>query len=268
MADPLPAGPVNVLIYGTDNNTDSGNSDVLVVAQLSADRTHVTLVGIPRDSYVAISTGGRNKINSALMRGGVEGLRKTVSSLFGGLPLHFVAHTNFADFIKLCKVLEGFWVVNKIASSVTSQITGKVTHFPAGQLTVYGADWLIYARQRHGLPQGEFDRGQRHRAIVTGMTKALQFMATAQPIRLATTAAAVFSCVRFTGGITPANILGLTPALQTIAGFTTLKVPTAGFGSHGAVTDTVELDFGRLAALSAGLRAGSVADYVARYGAD
>lgn len=262
VADPLPSGPVNVLIVGTDNTTNVGNTDVLVVAQLSADRTRVGLVGIPRDSWVSIASGGKDKINSALYRGGISNTKRTVSNLLDGLEIHYVAQANFATFIKLCVLFNGFGVTNKISSSVTSKVTGKVTRFPAGKMVKYGADWLIYARQRHGLPRGEFDRGERHRAIVTGMTTLLKYLSFHQPQRLASIAPRVFDYVNVYGGLDRDNVLGLIPTLQRISwtGFTSVKLPVA------AVNDAVTLDFGRLAELSAALHNGDIAPYVARYG--
>ncbi len=250
---------MNALILGTDNNTDWGNTDVLIVAQLSADRTRVTLVGIPRDSYVTLSSGRKNKINAALMEGGISETRDTVSALFGGLPIHFMAQTNFTHFIKLATLMSGFGVVNKIASSVTSTITGKVTYFPAGKLVKWGADWLIYARQRHDLPMGEFDRGERHRAIVTGMTKLLQYLSWKEPARLVNIANGTFNYVNYYGGITKANILGLVPALQKIQSFTSLRVPAA-------FADPVTVDYGQLGDLARALRNGNIQPYLDEYG--
>lgn len=258
VADPLPSGAVNVLIVGTDNNTDVGNTDVLVVAQLSADRTRVTLVGIPRDSYVALASGGRDKINAALFRGGITNTKETVENLFGGLTIHYVAQTNFRDFIRLCVLFNGFAVVNKVSSSVTSSVTGRVSRFPRGKLQLWGADWLIYARQRKGLPQGEFDRGERHRAIITGMTHAAKWLYTRHPERLASIARGVFDHANVYGGLNRDNVLGLLPHLQTIgyANFVSLKVP------HAAVGDSVTLAYGQLAELARALRNGDISSYL------
>lgn len=261
--DPLPPGAVNVLIVGVDNNTDVGNTDALVLAQLSADRSRVTLVGIPRDSYVPLASGGRDKINAALHRGGISNTKATVSSLFDGLTIHYVAQTNFRDFIRVCVLFNGFAVVNKVASSVTSAVTGRVTRFPRGKLQVWGADWLIYARQRKGLPRGEFDRGERHRAIITGMTHAAKWLYTRDPDRLARIARGVFDHVNVYGGLNRGNVLGLLPHLQTIsyANFASLKVP------HAAVGDSVTLAYGPLADLSRALRNGDVSGYLREHGA-
>nr|NLI50388.1 LCP family protein [Propionibacterium sp.] len=266
--DPLPAGVVTALILGTDSNRDNTNSDVMVVAQLSADRRQVTLCSIPRDCYVPIAGGGKSKINSALATSGISGVKRTVSDLFGGLTLNYVAQTNFTDFVDLCVLLDGFSVQNKIAASFPHE-DGTKTYFPAGTLTQHADGWLFYVRQRKQLPRGDFDRGERHRAVITGMIRHLKGLL-ARPAAYADVAARVFDSVRVYGGIDATNVLGLTSALQAIdAGrITSLRVPTAGSGSAGGLTDVVFVDADRLRELAAGLRAGDVSAYVRQYGAD
>ena len=267
-ADPLPTGAVNAIVCGTDSDRDNTNTDVLVLAQLSADRRQVTLVSVPRDCYVPIAGGPPRKVNAALAEQGVAALSRTVSDLFGGLTVHYVAQTNFADFVKLCAAFDGFSVTNRLASSVTSSVTGKVTTFPAGPLQLHGADWLIYARQRHGLPNGDFDRGERHRAIVAGLvTRAQSVLASGQApfARLVRDACAR---VRLHGGLTAGNALGLAAALRAIeAGrLVSLRVPTSGGGPAGEYSDALSVDAARLGELAAGLRAGDVAAYVRAHG--
>lgn len=259
VASPLPKGAVNVLILGTDNKTDVGNTDVIVLAQLSADRQRVTLVGFPRDCEVNYAEGGSGKINAALFRAGIDNTKATISDLLGGLPIHYVAQTNFGTFPRLCQLMSGFGVINKVESSVTSTVTGRTVEFPEGKLVLWGNDWLVYARQRHGLPMSEFDRGERHRAIVTGMTKLLQYLAYKQPARLASIAQGVFQYANIYGGITKANILGTIPSLRQIKSFTSLRV-AASF------SDTVVIDQDQLGDLAYALKNDKIAAYVKQYG--
>lgn len=268
--DPLPAGAVNALVFGTDSRTpgaDTGNADALVLAQLSPDRARVTLVSITRDSYVPIAGGGRGKINSAYARGGSETLAKTVSALFGGLPIHVTAQTDFTDFIRLTRLLDGFGVDNLVPSTVTSSVTGKVSRFPRGRLVLHGADWLIYARQRKGLPRGDLDRAERHRAVLTGMLDRLRRFAAAGPARFGQLAAAVGPRVRLTGTVRASELAGLLPVVRNLGAgdVTSLMVPVARYASIGGASVNV-LDDTRTAALGAALRAGDVRPYVRKYG--
>ncbi|WP_052462690.1 LCP family protein [Nigerium massiliense] len=258
------------MIFGTDSRTPgafTGNADALVLAQLSADRTRVTLVSITRDSYVPIAGGGRGKINSAFARGGVDGLRATVSNLFGGLPIQITAQTDFTDFVLITRLLDGFAVANKVTSSVRSSVTGAVTRFPAGRLVLHGADWLIYARQRKGLPRGDLDRSERHRAVLTGMLDQLHAIAAQGPARFTQLATSLGPKVRLTGPVQPAELPRLAGLLRNLdaGAVTSLMVPVARYATVKGASVNI-LDDARTAALAAGLRAGDVSGYLSRYG--
>lgn len=262
-ADPLPAGVVNALVVGTDSARDDTNTDVLVLAQLSADRRRLTLVSVPRDCYVPLAGGAHGKVNAALSEHGTEGLVRTVSDLFGGLPIAYAAQTNFTDFVTLCRRFDGFRVRNRVASQVTSDVTHEVTRFPAGELQLHGADWLIYARQRHGLPHGDFDRGERHRAILTGLLQQAKGASASGPAAIAALIRDAAACVRLRG-LTPRAAVGLASALGKLdaGAITSLRVPTANSGTVGDVVDAVFVDERALAELAAGLRAGDVTAYL------
>ena len=79
------SGPLNVLLAGVDlragltpaqqralhvGHTASFNSDTLMVIHISADRSSVTVVSLPRDSWVLIPGHGMDKINAAFGLGG------------------------------------------------------------------------------------------------------------------------------------------------------------------------------------------------------
>ena len=257
---------MNALLCGTDSRTpgaNTGNADAIVLAQLSADRTRLALVSVTRDSYVPLATGGRGKINAAYARGGADGLKRTVSTLFGGLAIPYTAQTDFTDFIELTKLLDGFTVNNRVASSVTSSVTGTVTRFPAGRLTLHGADGLIYARQRKGLPRGDLDRAERHRAVLAGMLARVKEIAATDPVRFARLAASAWTKVRVTGPLTAAQV----PALGVVLGrldarsVTSLQVPVADYRTVGGASVNI-LDAAKTRALGAALRAGDVRAYV------
>lgn len=267
--DPLPAGPFTVLVAGTDTWQDptTGRPDALLVAQLTAARDHVALVSIPRDAWVPIDGGRDGKINSAY-GGDIERLTRTVSGVLGGLPIHATALTGFAGYTAIVEALGSFEVDNAIESSFTDPTDGHVSHFPAGRITLTPADWLVYARQRKGLPRGDLDRTARHRTILAGMLRRLRELATTDPAGLAAVAAAVFAHVRTTGLLSAEVALALAARPGAVDGdVTTLMAPVAGFGTRGAQSVTL-LDAAKTADLAAALATGDVRDYAARTAGD
>src|SRR5215831_6053836 len=78
-------GPLNVLLAGVDlrsgltpdqqralhvGDVRSANSDTLMLIHIAADRSSVTVVSLPRDSWVLIPGHGMDKINAAFGIGG------------------------------------------------------------------------------------------------------------------------------------------------------------------------------------------------------
>jgi polyisoprenyl-teichoic acid--peptidoglycan teichoic acid transferase len=149
--DPLPEGPVNVLLIGTDSRDPqslTGNADAIMLAHVPADRESLYLVSFTRDMWVPIPGLGDGKINSAFARGGTRTLVATVSGVLGGVEIDYALQTNFNGFIALTRALDGFEVDNKHASTVTVQSTGRVVEFPEGPVTLENTDGLIYVRER------------------------------------------------------------------------------------------------------------------------
>ncbi|WP_203567121.1 LCP family protein [Aestuariimicrobium ganziense] len=267
--DPLPKGVVNVLFFGTDARDGSlrGNADVILVAQVSSDRRSLTLVSIARDTYAAYAGGGRGKINAAFVRGGTEGLRRTVSSLLGGLPIHLTAQTNFVGMNALAKLLEPVTVVNRHRTTVQLSSDYPPQTFEKGTITLRGPQLLLFARERKSMPLGDLDRAERHRAMMIGMLKALQQRLEKNPVAAARLLREARRRVKVTGPVDLDQLTGLVPAIRSARAdrVTSLMVPIARFGTVGGASVNL-VDQTRLDALSAALKAGDVSGYVTRYG--
>ncbi len=269
--DVLPAGAVNALVFGTDSRTSgamTGNTDAIVVAQLSADRTKLTLVSIARDSYVRIGNT-QGKINAAFSAGGTDRLKATVSELLGGIDFHLTAQTNFNGFISITRWLKGIVVVNRHASSVRVRSTGRLVTFPRGELTLTNTDALIYARQRKSLPLGDLDRAERHRALIVGMLRGLQTTARVAPATFPALAKNLVGNCLISGPVTAENVADLRDTLLRLdtARVVSLLVPIERFATVGGASVDI-VDAARTGELGAALRAGDLAAYVAKYGTD
>ena len=60
-----------------------GRSDSIHILGINPAQHRATIYGIPRDSWVTVSTGGTNKINAAMPVGGPEATVATVEQLTG-----------------------------------------------------------------------------------------------------------------------------------------------------------------------------------------
>lgn len=268
--DPLPEGVVNALIYGTDARGDAdfgGNTDAIVLAQISADRKRVTFVSIARDTLARVG-GSQTKINAAYSIGGRDLFVKSVSDMFGGIPIHVTMHTNFAGFISITRYLKGIRVFNRNASTVTVNATGRFIEFGEGELFLENTDALIYARQRYGLEQGDLDRAERHRALLTGIIAGLQLVQEKTPRLMDALVKNLAQRCRVSG-IDDADVPALVDPLMEVDRdrVTSLMLPLEGFSTiNGQWVNLPNRK--RLSELSEGLRNGDVSAYVDRYGTD
>jgi LCP family protein required for cell wall assembly len=145
-------------------------SDAIMVMHLSEDGSEAQLVSIPRDSYVPVEGYGKTKINAAFSYGGPSLLGRTVEEVTG-LHLDHIAVVDFGGFKGITEAVGGVlvYVPEDIVDPRFNHVFWK-----KGWQEVEGDRALEYVRARYGLPQGDFDRVQRHqnmmRAIANSVT--------------------------------------------------------------------------------------------------
>lgn len=154
----------NWLLIGSDKRpgeSGSQRADTIMIVHVPADRERLTLIGIPRDSYVRIPGRGNNKINAAYAFGGPKLLIKTVEDLTKVRIDHFAA-LDFKGFVAMTQVIGGVdvYVARKVYDPAN-----KVT-WPQGLVHLEGEKALLFVRQRYNLPGGDFDRIKRQQAFV------------------------------------------------------------------------------------------------------
>lgn len=156
---------VNFLVLGSDSRISAGDpsqweagaqrTDAIMLVHLSGDRQSAQVVSIPRDSWVPIPGHGEAKINAAFSYGGPALMIQTVEQLTGVRINHF-AVTDFESFVKMTDALGGVQIT--IPEDISD---GDSVSFTAGTHVLDGEEALAYARQRHGLSNGDFGRVQR-----------------------------------------------------------------------------------------------------------
>lgn len=131
-------------------------------ARARADSLHVVgvdgtgaggVLGIPRDTWVPLTTGGEGKINSELARGGPDAQLQALES-FTGLDLEGQVVTGFEGFVAVVDALGG------VELTLDRALVDRFAKLdlPAGELLLDGEDALAYARTRMTQPRGDIDR--------------------------------------------------------------------------------------------------------------
>lgn len=176
--DPNAGRDLNILLLGSDNrNGENGNiggrvatgmrSDTTIIMHVSADRSRIELVSIPRDTWVTIPECRRRdgstsqpwttKFNAAFSVGGQSGVVtdaaactiKTVEKMTGVLIDEYVV-VDFVGFISMVNALGGVPIcVPNDMRSPKAKLNVK-----AGYQTLDGVTALAYARARTGTGLG------------------------------------------------------------------------------------------------------------------
>ena len=164
VAAPSLGGARRVLVVGSDART--GQS----VTKSRADSLHIVgvdgrggggVLGIARDSYVNLATGGKGKINSVLAIGGPVALQRTVVSATG-VPLEGYVITGFDGFKRIIDGIGGL----PMKVPVTVVGAGADVTIRAGENVLTGRAALAYGRQRHSVAGGDFGRSANQGLLI------------------------------------------------------------------------------------------------------
>ncbi len=164
VAAPSLGGARRVLMVGSDARP--GQS----VTKSRADSLHIVgvdgrggggVLGIARDSYVNLATGGKGKINSALALGGPVALQRTVVSATG-VPLEGYVITGFDGFKRIIDGIGGL----PMKVPVTVAGAGADVTIRAGANLLTGRAALAYGRQRHSVAGGDFGRSANQGLLI------------------------------------------------------------------------------------------------------
>ncbi|WP_199434036.1 LCP family protein [Qaidamihabitans albus] len=206
-APPQDDGATDILLVGADARTDmQGNplpldvlktlrteskngvsTDTLIILRIPKDGGKPTGVSIPRDTWVDVPQGGRDKINSAFgvakaaaaarlraegMTDGAEveresdqaGRRALVRTVqdFTEIRIDHYAEVNLLGFYLLTEALGGVTVC--LNNATADKDSG--ANFRAGTQVVSGGEALSFVRQRKNLPRGDLDRIVRQQAFL------------------------------------------------------------------------------------------------------
>ena len=155
---------VNILLLGSDKRPNSGGfrTDAIMVVSIDPEDGTATLISIPRDLYVYIPGWRMDRINTAIVRGGVDMAKQAIHYNFG-IPLDGWARMNFDGFISAIDTLGGITV--EATAFTRDECGGEIlTYQPGSSYSMDGYEALCYARMRKW--GGDFDRMRRQQEIV------------------------------------------------------------------------------------------------------
>jgi len=221
----LPRGAINLLMLGLDTREgwdetgQASRSDTIIVLHIAASHDQAYLISIPRDTVAQIPAdeeldfqGATTRVNAAYAygsgqgRGWTGGARLATAAVadLTGLTFDGVAVIDFAGFrnvidavgsVRMC-VEQDTWSSHYSVGRHGQQVydVGREGSRPrwnnwvheAGCRDMAGWEALDYARQRYGLPNGDYDRQRHQQQLLRAMARqATSSGVLASPARLA-----------------------------------------------------------------------------------
>ncbi|MBJ7609794.1 MAG: LCP family protein [Candidatus Dormibacteraeota bacterium] len=170
-----------VLLLGSDNDakfpSDAVLTQSMILARVDPVTKQVTMVSIPRDLNVPLSTGGTDKIDKAYQYGGVDAAINTVEQDFN---VH-VDHYAWIGLLGLVRLIDQVGGVDVVASNPVlddfypKDLTGsnpydfeRVAVLPGPQ-HMGGLQALQYVRSRHDDLRSDFGRSVRQQQVLLAL---------------------------------------------------------------------------------------------------
>lgn len=274
-----PAVDLNILLLGSDSRADARQqeaqaaagtpadqrSDAIMLVHVPAGRQGIYGISIMRDLWVDIPGHGPSKINAALGLGGIPLAVRTVESMFK-LHIDHTVMVDFEGFKGLTDALGGIDV--DVQVPFTSSLPGGRA-FPAGVNRLDGAAALDFVRERYAFPDGDYQRVRDQQQFLRSViAKAMSAGTLGSRDTVRNMVVSVLPFMSVDQGFTAETLVRLGSSLRGLRPedgvFFTL--PTAGTGFSADGQSIVLPDNAAIAAISAALADGKLADYVAANG--
>lgn len=257
----LPAGPVNVLVIGSDirgnakeatkQAAKSGGrvdhrADTLMLMHIPADRKKVYGISIMRDLWVDIPGYGGSKINASLEIGGTALVAKTVGNLLN-TRIH---HTVMVDFDTFRSIVDGLGGIEVNVSAPFTSTHDSKHSFSQGVNRLNGQQALEFVRERYAFSDGDYQRVRNQQEFIRAVMAKLRSSGVLKDAgKTLAFITKVAPKLILDNGLDVMKLAGLAYAMRDIdprsASFMTL--PTAGTGVSGDGQSIVLPDYNGIA---------------------
>lgn len=227
---------MNVLLVGTDGRdkitpaekrkyhlggAPCHCTDTIMLVHVSADRSRVSVVSLPRDSYAVVpehtdpATRKRYpahpvRLNAAYAQGGPQLTVQTVERMTGVQINHYL-EVDFTSFMKTVDVLGGVDICT--ARPLKDSYTG--LDLPVGTSKLDGGQALQYVRSRHLDAASDLGRMQRQQRFMASLiAKTTSSGVLLNPVKFRDVASTVFGSVRADKGFGPDEMLSIGQAMR------------------------------------------------------
>ena len=177
-------GTYFILVIGSDarpgESPEATRGDSLHIVGVNPAKDAISILGIPRDSFVPIPGVGTRKINEALL-GGPDLVVRTVENLTG-VKIDGYVLTGFAGFEDMVNAVGGIGV--DVPYRMSDPYSN--AYFRPGMKHMLGRDALAFSRDRHDVPGGDFGRSMNQGRMLIAALRQLKLDVAKNPGALLT----------------------------------------------------------------------------------
>jgi LCP family protein required for cell wall assembly len=160
--------PLDVLVLGVDRRPSSAEgestrSDTMMLVRVIPATGEVKLLSVPRDLYVEVQSGEKDRINTAYAYGGVEKARAVMEDL-SGVDIDNYVIVDFEDFEKVIDAM------GKVRVDVGKGVFPEHWNMGEGFERLNGHKALKYARYR-GTPGADLDRIDHQQKLLAALRR-------------------------------------------------------------------------------------------------
>lgn len=263
-ARPAAAGNAsqNILLIGSDSGSPGDDqsdvegvrSDTMMVVHISAERDSIHVMSIMRDSWVEIPGRGQDRLNAALVHGGVPLAVQTIEGLIDA-RIDRVASVDFEGFKGITDALGGVTVDNPVP----------FRDFEQGPVTLDGDDALDFVREREAFPDGDFQRLRNQQIFIKGvLAKFLSAETLANPVKINALVNATAPYLEVDSGFTSGYAAGLGLELRNIRmeNVTFFTLPIVGPANRNGQA-VVDVDWNQVAVVREHFKDDTLSEYKA-----
>ncbi|MBF4551406.1 LCP family protein [Pseudoclavibacter sp. VKM Ac-2888] len=230
-------GGFNILLVGSDDRTGQGAeygegdeaasgvlNDVNMLLHVSADRTHASVVSIPRDTMVdqpactndeGVQMEERYEVpmNSILGEGGMGCVVETVEAM-SGLDIPYAAMVQFLGVIEMSNAVGGVDVC--VANEISDDYVG--LYLQPGNYSLQGEDALKFLRTRHGVGGSDLQRIANQQVFLSSLIREVKSAGTlANPTKLYGLGVAATQNMKMTKSLADVpTLMGMATALNKV----------------------------------------------------
>lgn len=164
---------VNILFLGIDDGDSEAaidepkRTDAILLVSMDPAKKQISILSVPRDSYVMLPGFNKDKANSAFFYGGVSLAKKTMAN-FLQVPIHYYVLMDWDGFNKIIDILGGIDIYVESNMNYEDPYADLQIHLEKGFQHLDGVNSGKYIRFRSD-EMGDIGRVQRQQKFVRAL---------------------------------------------------------------------------------------------------